>query len=179
LHSTPTPGKYHAEQSSVFFAKSSGYVWRDQFEKRRSRPHDVHGNPLPYRRGRAVDLARYGAAGGFMTTPADYAKFMMGISNPKPQDKFHLSGYSLKQMMTPQITVVKVGDDIVSWGLGWRIARTKTGVYWGHGGENPGFQCISEACTDDQSGLVIMTNGDNGTQLLEKLAPEISRRLHS
>jgi hypothetical protein len=42
----------------------------------------------------------------------------------------------------------------------------------------PGFQCISEACTNDRSGFVIMTNGDNGAKLLEKLAPEISRRVH-
>src|SRR5262249_53370188 len=38
----------------------SGYVWRDQFAKR-ARPHDGNGNPMPYRKSRATDIARYGA----------------------------------------------------------------------------------------------------------------------
>lgn len=172
-------GQYMESRLVPLGLKVSGYVERDQFEKHRSRPHDVNGKPLPYRKGRAVDLARYGAAGGLMTTPVDYAKFLMAIVDPKPQDEFHLSRSSLKQMTAPQITVAQVGDDLISWGLGWRIARTRTGVYWGHGGENPGFQCLSEACAEDRSGFVIMTNGDNGAKLLAKLAPEISRRLHS
>jgi CubicO group peptidase (beta-lactamase class C family) len=159
--------------------RSSGYFRKEWFDSSRARPHDVKGNPLPYRSSRAVDLARYGAAGGLITTPGDYAKFMMEVIDPKPRNDFHLSASSLKEMMTPQVEVVRTGDDVVSWGLGWRIAHTPREVYFGHGGENPGFQCISEACAADRSGFVAMTNGDNGPKLLEKLAPEISTRLHS
>jgi len=162
-----------------FRMRASGYVWRDQFSKHRARPHDVNGSPLPFRPARPVDLARYGAAGGLLTTPADYAKFLMEVVEPKPVDEFHLNSSSLKEMMTPQIEVAKGSDYSVSWGLGWRIARTQHGVYFGHGGENPGFQCISEACVADRSGFVVMTNGDNGAKLLEKLAPAISTHLHS
>lgn len=114
-----------------------------------------------------------------MTTPGDYVKFLMAIVHPQPPDQFHLDAASLKEMTTPQVTVTKVGEDVISWGLGWRIARTRQGVYFGHGGENPGFQCISEACAEDRSGFAVMTNGDNGAKLRETLAPEISRRLHS
>ena len=161
-----------------FGLTSSGYVHKPWFDTRRARPHDIKGNPLPYRTGRAIDIARYGAAGGLMTTPGDYAKFMMELIDPKPQDDHHLSASSLKQMMTPQVEVVRVGEDVVSWGLGWRIARTPRAVFFGHGGENPGFQCISEACASERSCYVAMTNGENGSKLLEKLAPEISARLH-
>ena len=157
---------------------SSGYVHKPWFDTRRARPHDVKGNPLPYRTGRAIDIARYGAAGGLMTTPGDYAKFMMEVIDPSPQDEHHLSAASLKQMMTGQVEVTRVGDDVVSWGLGWRIARTPRAVFFGHGGENPGFQCISEACAADRSGYVAMTNGENGSKLLATLAPELSKRLH-
>jgi CubicO group peptidase (beta-lactamase class C family) len=162
-----------------FGMRSSGYFWRNQFGRYRARPHDMKGNPLPYRTGRAVDLARYGAAGGLMTTPADYAKFLMAIVEPQPPDQFHLKTSSLRQMITPQIEVDKTVDYTISWGLGWRIASTRHGQYFGHGGQNPGFQCISEACAADRSGFVVMTNGDNGAKLLETLAPDISRRLHS
>ena len=173
-------GEYMESRLVVPIAmRSSGYVWKKQFAKHRARPHDVNGMPLPYRTGRRVDLARYGAAGGLLTTPGDYAKFLIEIVDPKLQDEFRLNTSSLNQMTTPQIEVAKVGNAIISWGLGWRIAHTRLGVYLGHGGENPGFQCISEACAADRSGFVIMTNSDNGAKLLEKLAPEISSRLHS
>ena len=162
-----------------FGMRSSGYVHKPWFDTRRARPHDVKGNPLPYRTGRAIDTARYGAAGGLLTTPGDYAKFMMEVIDPKPQDDHHLSAHSLKEMMTAQVEVTRLGDDIVSWGLGWRIARTPHAVFFGHGGENPGFQCISEACLADRSGFVAMTNGENGGKLLQTLAPELSMRLHS
>jgi len=162
-----------------FGLKSSGYVHKEWFDNRKARPHDVKGNPLPYRPGRAIDIARYGAAGGLLTTPGDYAKFMMEVIDPKPQDDHHLSASSVKQMMTAQVEVARLGDDVVSWGLGWRIARTPHAVFFGHGGENPGFQCISEASASDRSGYVAMANGENGSKLLEKLAPEISARLHS
>lgn len=173
-------GEYMESSLVVPFGmRSSGYVPKESFARRRARPHDIKGNPLPYRPNRAIDRARYGAAGGLITTPGDYAKFLMEIIDPKPQDDFHMSASSLQKMMTGQVEVVRTGDDIVSWGLGWRIARTPRAVYFGHGGENPGFQCISEACVADRSGFVLMTNGDNGPKLLEKLAPEISMRLHS
>ncbi len=158
---------------------SSSYVLNPQLAKRRARPHDANGNPLPYRTSRATDLARYGAAGGLLTTPADYAKFLMQIIDPKPQDDHHLSAASLREMTTPQIEVSKAVDYTIAWGLGWRIARTPKRVYFGHDGANPGFQCIAETCAADRSGFVLMTNSDNGMKVLEKLAPEISKRLHS
>ncbi len=162
-----------------FGMSRSGYIERDRISKYRARPHNANGDPLPFRPAGPVDLARYGAAGGLLTNPADYATFMMGVVDPKPPDDFHLRSSSLKQMLTPQIEVAKGTDYTVSWGLGWRIARTSHGLLFGHGGENPGFQCISEVCVDDRSGFVVMTNGDSGSKLLEKLAPEISNRLHS
>jgi len=173
-------GEYMESRLVVPFGmRSSGYVPKKWFDSHRALPHDVKGNPLPHRPNRSIDRARYGAAGGLLTTPRDYAKFMMEVIDPKPQDAFHLGASSLKEMMTGQVEVLRAGDDIVSWGLGWRIARTPRAVYFGHGGENPGFQCISEACAADRSGFVLMTNGENGSKLLEKLAPEISKRVHS
>ena len=162
-----------------FGMSSSGYVWREQLAKHRARPHDGNGSPQPYRTGSPAGLARYGAAGGLITTPGDYSGFLMEIIDPKPQDEYHLNATSLKEMTTPQIEVAKTSSYAISWGLGWRISHTAQGTYFGHEGENPGFQCISEACSADRSGFVVMTNGDNGAKLLEQLAPEISRRLHS
>lgn len=162
-----------------FGMRSSGYVWRDGFARQAARPHDTMGDPLPHMTVRPADIARYGAAGGLMTTPADYAEFLMEIVDAKPPDEFRLNASSLQKMTTPQVEVAKFEGGVVSWGLGWRLANTRSKMFFGHGGENPGFQCISEACAADQSGFVIMTNGDNGARLLETLAPEVSKRVHS
>jgi len=162
-----------------FGMKSSGYSWRKEFETNRARPHDVEGTPLPYRSQSAIDLARYGAAGGLLTTPGDYAKFLMAIVSAAPHDHFHLQPAPLARMTAPQIDVAKTDKYTVSWGLGWRIVTTPDRQYFGHGGENPGFQCVSEACAANRSGFVAMTNGENGAKLLEVLAPDISTRLHS
>ena len=173
-------GEYMESRLVVPFGmRSSGYVWRDQFAQRRARPHDGAGRPLPYRTGRPVDLARYGAAAGLLTTPSDYAQFLINIVNPPPRDEFHLNTASLSQMTTAAIQVAREDSNTISWGLGWRIVTTRCREYFGHGGENPGFQCIAEACAADRSGFVVMTNSDSGAKLLEKLAPDISTRLHS
>jgi CubicO group peptidase (beta-lactamase class C family) len=158
--------------------RSSGYVWRERFAKYSARPHDAEGRPRPYPTVSSAGLARYGAAGGFITTPSDYARFLMELIDPKPQDEYHLSAASLKAMTTPQIEVAKVGGSTISWGLGLRIAHTPERTYFGHDGSNPGFQCMSEACAADRSGFVVMTNSDN-PKLYEKLAPELSKRIHS
>jgi len=161
-----------------FNLRSSGYVWRERLAKDYARPHDAEGKPRPYPTRSVAGLARYGAAGGFVTSPSDYARFLMELINPSPQDEYHLSATSLKLMTTPQIEVTSTADTTISWGLGLRIAHTAERTYFGHGGSNPGFQCISEACAADRSGFVLMTNSDNA-KLYEKLAPELSKRLHS
>ena len=71
------------------------------------------------------------------------------------------------------------GDGYSIWrGLGWRIAQTAAGDFVSHGGDNTGFHSTAEFCLKDKSGFVILTNGDGGVELLKRLAPEVSRRLH-
>src|SRR5262249_25943573 len=58
-----------------FRMTSSGYVWRESFEKNTARPHDTAGKSLPKKKSRAPHVARYGSAGALHTTATDYAKF--------------------------------------------------------------------------------------------------------
>ena len=158
---------------------SSGYVWNESFGKHAARPHDRTGKPLESRPPSAAALARYGAAGGLLTTATDYAKFLCEVINPPAQDEFHLSRASLAEMTRPQVKVADGDGYSVWWGLGWPIVHAKGGDFIGQGGENPGFQSTAEISLKDGSGFVSLTNGDNGAQLLEKLAPDVSRRLHA
>jgi CubicO group peptidase (beta-lactamase class C family) len=173
-------GQYmEANLLKPFGMNSSGYVWTEAIGKQFARPHDREGRALATPKPRATEVARYGAAGGLLTTATDYAKFLIEVMQSKKSDAFRLSEASLREMTRPQIQVSEGDGYVVFWGLGWRIVRTAAREFIGHGGENPGFQSTSEICLKNRSGFVILTNGDNGARLLEKLAPEVSRHVHA
>jgi CubicO group peptidase (beta-lactamase class C family) len=158
-----------------FGMASSGYLWTPQLEKVMARPHDENGDPLPYRKLTRADVARYGAMGGLLTTPSDFAKFLIEIITPKPPDKFRLGADSLQEMLRPQVKVPS-GEIASSWALGWQILHTDHGDFIAHGGDGRGFHSISVASVDRRTGFVVMTNGENGWQIIQKhLMTEIGR----
>jgi hypothetical protein len=113
------------------------------------------------------DVARYASAGALLTTPTDYAKFMREILDPQGPDPFRLKPSTIAQMVRPQVeTHDKYGN---AWGLGIGIYRTNHGDIVGHGGDNDGFHCISLTSPPHRSGIVVMTNAEGGSMLLNKL----------
>jgi CubicO group peptidase (beta-lactamase class C family) len=160
-----------------FRMASSGYVWKGAFEKRMARPHDREGKPLVKKKTTATDAARYGSSGALFTTPTDYARFLIEVIDPKPSDRFRLNLASVKEMLRPQVQVESNDEYSIAWALGWRIAHTKNGDLFSHGGDNTGFHSIAEASMARKAAFVIMTNSDNGPELLKRLAPAVSRRL--
>lgn len=161
-----------------FGMESSGYLWADAFAKRLARPHNEHGEPLPYRQPTAAGVARYGAMGALLTTATDYAKFLIEVLDPKPADAFRLSRASLMEMLRPQVKVEDGNGYSISWALGWRVAHTADGDLVSHGGDQMGFHSTSEVSVAGKSGYVILTNGDYGWKLIKDLAPDVSRWVH-
>jgi CubicO group peptidase (beta-lactamase class C family) len=162
-----------------FGMRSSTYVPNGPLEKRKARPHDKNGQPMNRGNGRVTDPARYAAAGGLLTTPTDYAKFLLEVVNARPSDAHRLTKRSLDEMLRPHVTVSSNDEYTVSWTLGWRLIRAKDGEWIGHGGDNPGFHCLSEVSPVQKTGYVIMTNGEGGPELIQKVGPMISRELYS
>ena len=148
-----------------FGMAASGYAWNDTFEKRMARPHDKNGKPFDNNKPTATHVARYAAAGELRTTPTDYAKFLIEVIDPKKSDAFRLNEKSRKEMLRPQVRV----NDSSSWALGWQIQHTDKGDLITHGGDNKGFHAFVGASVERKSGFVIMTNSDNGTQVIMKL----------
>jgi hypothetical protein len=68
-------------------------------------------------------------------------------------------------MIRPHVKV----DDSSSWALGWRIIHGTSGDLISHGGENVGFQNFVAASIERKAGYIIMTNGDNGINVIAKL----------
>ena len=148
-----------------FGMASSCYVWNDAFDKHAAAPHASDGKPSPKRKSRATDAARYAAAGGLHTTPTDYARYLIEVIKAKGSDKFRLSKASVGEMLRPQVKVT----DSMSQALGWHVRHTETGDFIYHGGGNPGFSCFVIGSVARKSGLVAMTNGDNGYLAIDGL----------
>jgi len=147
-----------------FGMRASVYVWNDTL-RNYATPHDAEGKPSAKRKTRATTAARYGAAGGLHTTPTDYAKFLIEVIKPKASDAFRLGKGSLAEMLQPQAKI----NESISQALGWQIRHTENGDFIMHSGGNPGFAAFAVASVQRKSGVVIMTNSDNGHLVIDKL----------
>ena len=75
-----------------------------------AKPHDKDAKRIagkfftpPSASEHAENLARYGAAASLMTTPTDYARFLLEILHPKPPDAFRLNEASHRELLRPQV----------------------------------------------------------------------------
>jgi CubicO group peptidase (beta-lactamase class C family) len=135
-----------------------------RFADRAARAHDRNGR----RMGDPYHVYPEHAAAGLWTTPSDLARFAIEVQKS-------LSGQSnrvLTQAMTQEmVTPVGVGP----FAVGFQIEKQGEGWYFGHGGSNWGFQCDLIAHRAKGYGVVIMTNGDNGGQLIAELRRRIQQ----
>lgn len=154
-----------------FGMTSSGYAWTKAFAERMARPHGTAGNPKENKKSTGADVARYGSSGALLSTPTDYARFLLEVIDPKPADAFRLSAASHKEMLRPH---VKVSAYLFpcSWSLGWQVRHTDDGDVICHGGDNEGFHSMCGASVERKSGFVVMTNGEDGWQLIQRRLSE-------
>jgi CubicO group peptidase (beta-lactamase class C family) len=103
------------------------------------------------------------AAGGLWSTPADLALAAIELQN-EYAGKSHkvLSQPMAHEMLTRQKD---------NWGLGFELSKPEMTPRFDHFGVNAGFVSVLQAYRDGGSGIVIMTNGQDG----EKLTTEILR----
>jgi len=149
---------------------SSGYVWNDTMEKLMARPHDSKGKPTNNNRATVEHVSRYGSAGELRTTATDYAKFLIEVIDPKPSDAFRLNSSNLKEMLRPQVDLPSRPDYPFrsSWALGWQILHSDQGDMICHTGDNEGFHAMAVASVARKSGVVVLTNGESGYQMIDK-----------
>jgi CubicO group peptidase (beta-lactamase class C family) len=151
-----------------FGMTSSRYVWNADAARRMARPHDAQGKAMEQHRSSADDVARYGSAGALLTTPADYARFMIEVIEPRPADAFRLKPETVREMLRPHVKL-EGGQWPASWALGWQVFHDPKRDYIYHGGDNRGFHCAAVASVAGRSGFVAMTNGDNGPAVLREI----------
>jgi CubicO group peptidase (beta-lactamase class C family) len=161
--------------------KSSSYITRAKVKENYAFPHNGQGEVLSKPPQGPVDMARYAAAGGLLTTVNDYATFITQLFKPADNNPHRLNQKSLEAMFTPQVKlpVDQKIDGATSWALGWAVQERKDGNVLVHSGGQSGYRSLAMHSPELRSGFVMFTNSDNGGWILynEELGKILNRIL--
>ncbi|MFZ1904210.1 MAG: serine hydrolase [Steroidobacteraceae bacterium] len=124
---------------------------------------------LPYRSsGRPVrggpHLYPERAAAGLWTTPSDLGRYALEVQRALAGSGRILSTSMASQMLTPEMN---------HWGLGPMIGGSSARPYFEHSGGNEGYRCFLKVYVSGD-GAVIMTDGENGGELMGELMRTIA-----
>jgi CubicO group peptidase (beta-lactamase class C family) len=102
------------------------------------------------------------------TTPSDIARMAIEVQN-------EYAGKSNKILSTAMMhEMLKHQKD--DWGLGFALETPGHKLRFSHGGSNEGFRCTLQAYTEvPGQGIVVMTNGDQGWNLLNEILRGVSK----
>jgi CubicO group peptidase (beta-lactamase class C family) len=154
--------------------KHSSYVWSPAFESEVAVGHNVGGVPVDLFK---ADQAN--AAASLETTAEDYAIFLDAVLQKKG-----LKPSTLREMEAPQIAVDPACSNCVEgtpsgklstsifWGLGFGIEQTAEGESLWHWGDNGVFKAFFVVRPATQSGVVYMTNSENGLSIARQILSE-------
>lgn len=127
-----------------------------------ARGHDLSGLPLKSGWHVYPELA----AAGLWSTPADLAQLILEIQKAAAgQTNKLFSAPIAKQMLTPVLG---------GYGLGVELGQTSGQAHFSHSGSNAGYKSQLFAYRDSGRGVVIMTNGDYGTPLIEEVLRSVA-----
>jgi CubicO group peptidase (beta-lactamase class C family) len=106
------------------------------------------------------------AAAGLWTTPSDLAMYCIEIQDIAQGKKDGiLTKETVKRMLS------KHKND---WGLGPSLQNEKDSLIFGHGGKNAGFTNDMKAFAYQGNGVIVMTNADNGGDLIGEILRAVS-----
>lgn len=108
------------------------------------------------------------AAAGLWTTASDLARYAISIQSAAMGDPGSIFlPETAREMLTPQIPIKEGSDE----GLSIII----NGQMFGHAGSNEGFKLQTSAFSDRGQGAVVLTNGENGTDLINEILRGVSK----
>jgi D-alanyl-D-alanine-carboxypeptidase/D-alanyl-D-alanine-endopeptidase len=151
----------------------SAYSWQERFEKDYCVGHDTNGKV--YEKDKDNEPR---SASTLETTLGDYSLFIQAVLQNK------LITESTRNMMfTPQIRIRSVqqfgplrwrdstlNEDIqLSYGLGWGLLQSTYGTGAFKEGHGDGFQHYTIIFPESGTGILIMTNSDNGEGIFKDL----------
>lgn len=112
------------------------------------------------------------AAGGLMTTAADYVRFMLLMMDARPRRPWQVSEASRRAMLSHQLDV---GGPFFYRGLGWQREDPPGFTIFEHSGSNYGiFHSLSIGDARSGNAIAIFTNGANGAVLAQRIARDLT-----
>jgi CubicO group peptidase (beta-lactamase class C family) len=140
--------------------KSSAYGWTDEVLALSATPYDEDGNPLPRGGPCFAELA----AAGLQTTPADLGRFAAAcLARFRPAGApAVLTAETLELMQSP-------APSSPEYGLGFEVLERDGLRLVGHGGANDGWMARLALVPATGDGIVILTNGSNGNDVIRIL----------
>jgi CubicO group peptidase (beta-lactamase class C family) len=148
-------------------------VWRGTFAADAANGYDDHGRSLgPERRTRAD------AAGSMQTTIADFARFVLAVTEGRGLKKG-----TREEMLAPRVRITSLhefptlareethANDAIalSYGLGWGLYATPYGKAFFKEGHDDGWRHYTVSFDGPKTGIVIMTNSGNGEGIYKEL----------
>lgn len=149
------------------------YVWQQGQEKKYAYGHNSEMKPIP--KDEADDP---GAAGSLGTNLSDYTRFLAAILNqellnkPAHDEMFkqQIKIKSKQQFGLNALVETSENEDInLGYGLGWGVLQTPYGKGVFKEGHSEGYQHYSILFPGRGSGILIMTNCDNGESIFKEL----------
>ncbi len=137
-------------------------------------PTDVHARAATAHRASGEPIAgRWHtypeqAAAGLWTTPEDLARFAIAIQQTA-------AGTARTPIMSRELADAMMRPVFDGYGLGLGMTGAGRETRFGHGGSNVGFRCLFTAFKDVASGVVVMTNGDRGGEILQDIVRAAAR----
>ena len=150
--------------------RASRYVWREEYERTFASPHDKTGAPGAKERPREAN-----AASSLHTTAPEYAAFVAALLDPAAHAAL-LPPAAAGAMLTPQVQVdAPLG---LWWGLGWGLEKWQGRLSFFHWGSNDGFRSFALGDPVSGDGLVVLTNGAAGLELMDEVVRAVDGREH-
>jgi CubicO group peptidase (beta-lactamase class C family) len=156
----------------------TSYVWTPDIERSLASGHRADGS--------FKDRSRYRKANGaysLYTTPTEYARLMLTLMSPQGTGDRILTPASVELMLrraqrvddTDAVARPGSARSVATYrALGWSLEVTAEGDIVQHSGSNStGFRVFGQFNRDKGSGLVIFTNGDQGSHVHQAIVAQI------
>lgn len=123
------------------------------------------------------------ASGGLWTTPSDLARIVIELQQEiAGRSKRVLSQKMANEMLSDQMKDFPValvsqryGRPIRNQGLGFRLEGEGRSARFSHHGGNTGYRCFLVAYNHLGQGAIVMTNSDNGAELVQEIVRSIAK----
>lgn len=140
------------------FAQTLPPQWRD----RAATAHDGNGKAIDGR----WHVYPESAAAGLWTTPTDLARVIVEVQQAQ-------AGRSEK-VLSRATTSTMLTRGLGEYGLGFFVEKLKDTTSFSHSGGNAGFRAQIYGYTTTGQGAVVLTNGDNGTALIDEILRSVA-----